>query len=170
MCLVDFSGYRISAQAFLPVGNDTLVYGSRDGGKTILSGKRQPKIQAMMSRLAERLNLEPHIVVDSRTEKHLMYTCTDIEVHLGRDGRYYLLDRFFFFGLFFFFFLKFLFLKSARLMPPQTPPRDRVRSVFYQLFRQEFLTWYNKCLSSDGYTRFGANNWRYHNSRLKVRI
>lgn len=77
---------------------------------------------AMMSRLAERLRLEPHVVTDSKMEKHVLYGPTDIEVHLGYDGRYYLLD-------------------SARLMPPQTPPRNAVRAVFYQLFRSEFLTW-----------------------------
>ncbi len=148
MCLVDFSGFRISAQAFLPVGGDTLVYGSRDAGKTILSGKGAPVVVAMMSRLAERLRLEPHYVTDARLEKHVLYGPTDIEVHLGYDGRYYLLD-------------------SARLMPPQTPPRSAVRAVFYQLFRSEFLSWYNVPLSPDGYTRFGQTNWRIHNSKLK---
>ena len=149
MCLVDFSGFRISAQAFLPVGSDTLVYGSRDGGKTIFSGKGMPKVVAVMSRLAERLRLEPHFVLDARSEKHLLYTPTDIEVHLGSDGRYYLID-------------------SARLMPPQRPSSGMVRAVFYQLFRSEFLTWYNVPLSPDGYTRFGLHNWRQHNARLRA--
>lgn len=149
MCLVDFSGFRISAQAFLPVGSETLIYGSRDGGKTILSGKGHPRVLAMMSRLAQRLRLEPHIVVDAHKEKHLLYTPTDIEVHLGYDGRYYLLD-------------------SARLMPPQSPPPAMNRAVFYQLFRPEFLTWYDIPLSPDGYTRFGMYNWKMHNNRLKI--
>jgi hypothetical protein len=88
----------------------------------VLSGKGSPVVMAMMSRLAERLRLEPHVVIDAKAEKHVLYGPTDIEVHLGYDGRYYLLD-------------------SARLMPPQTPPRNAVRAVFYQLFRSEFLTW-----------------------------
>ena len=32
---VDYAGWRILASALLPIGNDTLVYGSDDGGKTV---------------------------------------------------------------------------------------------------------------------------------------
>ncbi len=81
MCLVDFGGFRLSAQAFVPITSHTLVYGSQDAGRTIVSGKGQPEVVAMMSRLAERLRLKPHVVADGRGEKHIMYTCTDIEVH-----------------------------------------------------------------------------------------
>jgi len=38
MCLIDYKGFRLIASAVLPIGRDTLRYGSADGGRTVLAG------------------------------------------------------------------------------------------------------------------------------------
>jgi hypothetical protein len=40
------------------------------------------------------------------------------------------------------------------------------RSIFYQLFRPEFVQSFGKPLSSDGYSRFGSIDAKLHNATL----
>lgn len=54
--LVDYRGYRLIAEAILPVGRDTLVYGSADGGTNIHAD--HPHMNARMKTAAKILNLK----------------------------------------------------------------------------------------------------------------
>ena len=60
MALIDYKGFRMSAQAFLPLGPGSLVYGSADGGKTVW--KSNEEFNGVMEIAAERLNLCGHVV------------------------------------------------------------------------------------------------------------
>ena len=41
MVIVEFLGYRLVAESILPINGDaTLVYGSRDGGKTVVASDK----------------------------------------------------------------------------------------------------------------------------------
>ncbi|MDP2436342.1 MAG: hypothetical protein Q8P67_11400 [archaeon] len=64
-----------------------------------------------------------------------MYFATDIEVHKGWDGRFYLVD-------------------FSRVLPPVTPRRTVPNSHLYELFRPEFIKKYPIPLCSDSYSRF----------------
>jgi hypothetical protein len=99
--LVDYRGYRLIAEPLLPVGEDTIVYGSADGGRAIHARSR--KMNEMMKLAARILNLRGHTIWSwSRTSQTKLYAPVDIEGHQGRDGRFYLLD-------------------TARVFPPASP-------------------------------------------------
>ena len=95
-CLVDYAGYRVIASSMLPIGGDTLVYGSCDGGRTVMNAMF---LRATMRDAAKWLNIKAH-----KSANELIYAPTDIEVHNGRDGCLYILD-------------------TARVLPPEQPPR-----------------------------------------------
>jgi len=67
-----------------------------------------------------------------------------MEIHKGKDGRYYCLD-------------------TARLFPPLKPVVSKPGSHLYRLFRPEFVQTYSKPLSSDAYSSFGSHNKQEHN-------
>lgn len=54
--LVDYRGYRLLAEAILPIGRDTIVYGSADGGTNIHAD--HPHMNARMKTAAKILNLK----------------------------------------------------------------------------------------------------------------
>ena len=60
MALIDYKGFRMSAQAFLPLGRDSLVYGSADAGRTVLNSHEN--FNRAMEEAAKRLNLRGHLV------------------------------------------------------------------------------------------------------------
>lgn len=97
MALIDYRGFRMTAQALLPLRPGSLIYGSADAGKTV--HKDDPVMNEAMLQAATALNLLPHIVGHERVE---LASAVDIEGHLGMDGRYYLLDM-------------------ARAFPPEAP-------------------------------------------------
>lgn len=131
MTLVDFLGYRLSAQSILPIaGSETLVYGSMNAGVEILAGEKHPRLVTSLDELARRLNLAYHKVKELDGTVKSICLPTDIEVHCAkRSGKYYIID-------------------TARLFPPCYPQTSK-REIFYRLFRREFLTLYGKPLSSD---------------------
>jgi hypothetical protein len=95
MALVSYRGYRLIATPKLPLSANSLIYGSSDAGKTVL--KTDPKFNEIMSEAAKSLNIKEHGVgVDPKLPIGECSTYlsgpTDIEGHLGSDGRYYLLD------------------------------------------------------------------------------
>ena len=71
----------------LPVSKTSLVYGSDDGGRTCHYDNEE--VIKMMDKCGEILNLKPHCVTDKNI---LIRAPCDIEVHQGRDGRFYVLD------------------------------------------------------------------------------
>lgn len=74
--------------SWLPIGADTIRYGSSDAGETVYAD--DDVLTEQMKRAGEVLNLAGHMV--GRFNPQRIYTCGDIEGHLGRDGRYYVLD------------------------------------------------------------------------------
>lgn len=82
---------RVLAASLLPLGKDTLVYGSSDGGKNIATMDNEFNMKIEL--VAKSLNLQGEYVWNSsRTEKAFLYLSCDIEGHLGKDNRYYLVD------------------------------------------------------------------------------
>ena len=136
--VIDLCGYRLSAISLLPISKSTLVYGSADAGVTIYNS--DPKAEELAKRLAHFLNLKPH-VCGVASDKKLLYTCGDMEIHLGRDSRYYVLD-------------------AARLFPPTEPMGFAGNETLYNLFRPSFLKGFEKPLSSDAFSIFEARETR----------
>jgi hypothetical protein len=131
MAVVDYRGFRLLVESLLPIDRSTCVYGSPDGGATMYAS--EPRLNASMRCLAQQLNLAEHQVGDVRIAGP-----GDVEGHVGRDGRFYLIDL-------------------ARIFPPQAPLRGRGdrRHVFYELLRPEFVrNWTKQPLCSDAFTRW----------------
>ena len=85
--VIDYLGYRVNATAVLPIKNEeTLIYGSSDAGKTIF---HSDKGEHLMKNVSELLNIAPHHVCHLEEN---FYGPFDIEVHLGFDGRLYVVD------------------------------------------------------------------------------
>lgn len=100
MALIDYHGYRLIALSILPVEKKTIIYGSADAGRTVHA--KSEEFNRIMLNLGKQLNLCPHNVGGK-----IMAACGDIEGHLGKDGKYYLLD-------------------FARTFPPEAPPKPYV--------------------------------------------
>jgi hypothetical protein len=60
MALIDYRGFRMTAQALLPLGSDSLVYGSCDAGRTVYRGNEA--MNSLISAAAARLNVRAHVV------------------------------------------------------------------------------------------------------------
>ena len=127
--LVDFLGFRLIAITLLPLGKNSMLYGTADAGKTIHDN---PKLCGMMATAAQKLNLAPHICGSSGT---LLSSAADIEGHIGTDNRYYLLD-------------------FSRSMPPTTPDQSIPQSHLFRLFRSEAVRNFPRPLCSDAYSGF----------------
>lgn len=94
--VLDYAGFRVLALGRLPIGKDSLVYGSADAAQTVKD--EDAVMRAGMKRLAQRLNLKEHRVSPSQT----LHLCVDIEGHVGGDGRRWIVD-------------------TARVFPPEAP-------------------------------------------------
>ena len=81
MALVDYRGFRLIAISLLPVTDQTIVYGSKDGGRTI-NDESEP-LREMMKRAASILNIKPHMCGFYEYNRKLLYSAADIEGHLG---------------------------------------------------------------------------------------
>lgn len=85
MLVMDYKGFRLVAEALLPINKETICYGSSDGGESVhASGET---ICLMMKTVGQELHLAPHLVKDK-----MLYGPGDQEVHQGLDGRYYCID------------------------------------------------------------------------------
>lgn len=142
MTVIDYKGYRLSATSILPVGSDTLIYGSADGGKTVYN--RYKEMSALMKKAGRALNIKSHWIVPmdkawrERRGVAQVQICGpgDIEGHLGTDKRFYVLD-------------------TARVFPPTTPVPELRGSFLYRLMRPEFVKNYRTPLCSDAFSRWG---------------
>ncbi|KAL6072370.1 Clu domain-containing protein [Balamuthia mandrillaris] len=134
MVLIDYLGFRLVAIAQLPITADTIVYGTGDGGKRIHND--DAKMAIAMQTVANRLNLEPH-----KVGMYEIAVCADIEGHMGKDGKRYVIDY-------------------GRVFPPEgLPEQDSEeeydkRSIFYKLLRPELVRWNPVALCSDGLSGF----------------
>lgn len=66
MSVVDYCGFRISVQSLLPLGLDTLKYGSSDGAVTIHT---ESKAEGLAREIGKALFLKEHVVEDGRGKK-----------------------------------------------------------------------------------------------------
>ncbi|CAM9265877.1 unnamed protein product [Ascophyllum nodosum] len=94
-CLIDYLGFRMTAQAELPVDSSTLRYGTADAARTVHNDDAE--LERKLEATAKKLNLRTHLVHGVR-----MHSACDVEGHKGKDGRHYLLD-------------------FARSFPPESP-------------------------------------------------
>eukprot|EP01117_Protostelium_nocturnum_P008758 TRINITY_DN313_c0_g1_i1.p1 TRINITY_DN313_c0_g1~~TRINITY_DN313_c0_g1_i1.p1 ORF type:complete len:1033 (-),score=371.42 TRINITY_DN313_c0_g1_i1:85-3183(-) len=139
MAVVDYKGFRMLAMPVLPIGKDTIRYGSDDAGVTVHAS--DPILNGKMRLAGKRLNLRGHITGVSGNEEKRIYGPGDIEGHLGTDGRYYVLD----FG---------------RLMPPEDPSyrkNNNSRAVFSELLRPELVLAQPKPMCSDALTSWNSD-------------
>lgn len=132
MCLaLDYRGFRLIAEARLPITKATIVYGSADGGVTIHD--KDPIVNAIMERAAKVLNLKSHYVTSSGSHKRTRICGPfDIEVHSGTDGRYYIID-------------------FARTFPAEPPSRAHKTGHLYRMLRPELVRTHPRPLSSDAF-------------------
>ena len=66
MTIVDYRGFRLSAQALLPLKE--LFYGSGDAGETIKAGEGDPHLLAQVRKVGSDLNLAEHKVMENGTK------------------------------------------------------------------------------------------------------
>lgn len=131
MALIDYKGFRLVASSLLPLTSSSLIYGSQDAGATIK--KASPPFTARIEEASAKLNLKLH---EAGKDRVVMATAVDIEGHMGRDNRFYLLD-------------------FSRVFPPVTPNRNVEGSHLFQMFRPEFVKSFTLFpLCSDAYSRF----------------
>eukprot|EP01103_Thecamoeba_quadrilineata_P017072 TRINITY_DN5918_c0_g1_i1.p1 TRINITY_DN5918_c0_g1~~TRINITY_DN5918_c0_g1_i1.p1 ORF type:complete len:585 (+),score=95.88 TRINITY_DN5918_c0_g1_i1:3-1757(+) len=135
MALVDYRGFRLTAMSILPIGKDTLVYGSNDNGTTIQA--KDPALNAKMRKVANILNIKPHFSGLSRAKSCLLYSASDIEGHKAHDGKHYLLD-------------------FSRTWPPETPKPGVKSAHLYRLLRPELVKTNRVPLCSDAFSGFIA--------------
>lgn len=137
MVTIDFRGWRLTALSVLPISKKSLIYGSSDGGKTVLN--RIFEFNSEMEAVAKKLNIKGHYIKQTskkNAQKIMLHAPADIEGHLGTDQRYYLID-------------------FARVFPPtSTQPYSPKNHILYQLFRPEFIAKLDFPLSSDAMTKF----------------
>eukprot|EP01119_Soliformovum_irregulare_P021101 TRINITY_DN6964_c0_g1_i1.p1 TRINITY_DN6964_c0_g1~~TRINITY_DN6964_c0_g1_i1.p1 ORF type:complete len:1087 (+),score=286.12 TRINITY_DN6964_c0_g1_i1:199-3459(+) len=129
--LLDYRGFRLIAMSTFPVTDSTITYGCSDASKGG-SVHADPKTEKLVQRLATDLNLKAHRVGPDST---LLWTCIDLEVHMGLDDKLYLLD-------------------FSRLFPPVEPNRKIPCSYLVNLFRPEFVQKFKKSLCSDAFSPF----------------
>eukprot|EP00029_Vermamoeba_vermiformis_P012721 TRINITY_DN765_c0_g1_i1.p1 TRINITY_DN765_c0_g1~~TRINITY_DN765_c0_g1_i1.p1 ORF type:complete len:2045 (-),score=399.74 TRINITY_DN765_c0_g1_i1:745-6357(-) len=119
MILIDYRGYRLIATSMLPLDANSLIYGSGDGAKTIK--KEDKTFSKLMKQVGAKLNLKKHQVGFGAITKRL-YAPADIEGHIGKDGRYYLLD-------------------TARLFPAEPPSRNLTGLLIHAYDRTRDERW-----------------------------
>jgi len=142
MALIHYMGHCLIAMSILPLGANSLKYGSNDGGKTLHFD--DPVAVEKMKEAGQRLNLKGHRVGQNT---QLIYGPGDIECHLGEDGRYYVLD-------------------FARTFPPEAVLAGGTRvkgQTFFKLLRPELVINYPTPLSSDafsGFTQFDPDSYQ----------
>jgi hypothetical protein len=69
MAVIDYKGFRMTAQALLPLGKNSLIYGSADAGRTVLNSNES--FNLAMEKAANSLNLRKHAVGELAQVKEL---------------------------------------------------------------------------------------------------
>jgi len=130
MALVDFLGFRLIAMSVLPIDNQSIVYGTADGGRSFHTSNRS--FRRIMRSASRMLNLREHCC---GPKQQRLYSAADIEGHLGSDEYLYLLD-------------------FSRTFPPVQPDCRVKNGHLFQMFRPEFVADYPTALCPDAYTGF----------------
>lgn len=91
IALINYRGYSLVAQSWIPIDEHTIVYGTSDGGGSIHASNEQ--FNAKMKAVAEHINLKPHTVSSAdKSYSRMLYGPADLEGHIGRDSRCYVID------------------------------------------------------------------------------
>ncbi|KAH3761583.1 Histidine kinase A [Pelomyxa schiedti] len=133
MATVDFLGYRLTAMSLLPITAKSILYGSSNAGRIVHAD--DPVVVRNMEHICTKLNLKGH-TCGTGLEHKTLWGPTDIEVHRGSDGRFYIIDL-------------------SRLFPPERPVKGVPGCSLHRLLRPELVYQYKTPLSSDAYTNFG---------------
>eukprot|EP01126_Amoeba_proteus_P011640 TRINITY_DN1473_c0_g1_i18.p1 TRINITY_DN1473_c0_g1~~TRINITY_DN1473_c0_g1_i18.p1 ORF type:complete len:812 (+),score=196.67 TRINITY_DN1473_c0_g1_i18:740-3175(+) len=133
MALVDYRGFRIIAMSILPITHKTIVSGSCDAGATVHASCDE--MNQLLKKAAKILNLQEHVCGVSKNNTKLLNTATDLEGHIGLDGRLYIID-------------------FSRSFPPEAPNSKFERSYLYRLLRPEFVKQYKEKLCPDAFSNF----------------
>lgn len=72
--------------SLLPIDASTQKYGSSDGGERVM---KDEKIHVALQAVTSRLNLKEHLA--GTKSPQWISTATDIEVHRGKDNKFYIL-------------------------------------------------------------------------------
>jgi serine/threonine protein kinase/tetratricopeptide (TPR) repeat protein len=145
--IIDYRGFRLLCQSVLPVGSNTLIYGSSDGGKHVYA--TDPDMNRRMKRVAKMLNLAGHNVWDmAKTTQVRLHGPVDCEGHLGVDGRFYIID-------------------PARLFPPAKPKPSVKGGKLFMLLRPELVMKSRFPLCSDSFSNFNIEDRATHDERTE---
>ncbi|CAL1547701.1 unnamed protein product [Lymnaea stagnalis] len=92
--VVDYRGYRITAQSIIPgilerEQEQSVVYGSVDFGKTVVSSD---KYRELLQKTAAALKIRPHKVLNHKDEIVELYSSVECKGIVGNDQRHYILD------------------------------------------------------------------------------
>jgi ubiquitin-protein ligase len=149
MAIIDFRGYRLLAESKLPIGPETLHYGSADAGITVKDGSACLELKELMKTVGTALNLAGHWCGLTEASRGYLHGPIDVEGHQGHDGRFYVIDL-------------------ARVFPP-TAESDVQSTFLHQAFRPEFVRRHKTPLSSDAFSRFsrGCPDAAEHNDRVR---
>ena len=173
MILISYLGCRLIVNSIIPIGPETLIYGSSNVGIDVK--KEDEKFNEMMKNLATKLNLKEHYVGRGFTRK-LLHTCCDIEgknqfylttlnpnfaiqnnkkgTSLWMEGK---LEFYNSFQVKLTLKLnRYYILDCARLFPPTTPVKGIQCVHLFRLLRPEFVKKYKKPLSSDAFSSFAT--------------
>ncbi|XP_022252405.1 clustered mitochondria protein homolog [Limulus polyphemus] len=92
--VVDYRGYRVTCQSIIPgilerEQEQSVVYGSVDFGKTVVSHK---KYMELLDKAGQHLKILPHKVANDKGD--IVELCSSVECKgiIGNDGRHYILD------------------------------------------------------------------------------
>eukprot|EP00794_Sanderia_malayensis_P014402 gene14402-15902_t len=94
--IVDYRGYRVIAQSIIPgilqrEQENSVVYGSIDGGKTI-SGNE--KFLELLKTASETLRTRTHKILNEKEDEIELCSSMECKGIIGADGRHYVLDLF----------------------------------------------------------------------------
>ncbi|XP_070493188.1 clustered mitochondria protein homolog [Chironomus tepperi] len=92
--VIDYRGYRVTAQSIIPgilerEQDQSVVYGSIDFGKTVLS---HPKYLELLNKAGQHLKILPHSVLNDKDETVELCSSVECKGIIGNDGRHYILD------------------------------------------------------------------------------
>ncbi|KAM9451424.1 clustered mitochondria protein homolog isoform 1-T1 [Clarias gariepinus] len=95
--LVDYRGYRITAQSIVPGilerdQEQSVIYGSIDFGKTVVSNEQFLKL---LDKPSKHLRVQRHFVLNK--DDSIVELCSSVECKgiVGNDGRHYIMDLLF---------------------------------------------------------------------------
>uniref|UniRef100_A0A8D8TJC4 Clustered mitochondria protein homolog n=1 Tax=Cacopsylla melanoneura TaxID=428564 RepID=A0A8D8TJC4_9HEMI len=92
--VIDYRGYRVTAQSIIPgilerEQDQSVVYGSVDFGKTVLS---HPKYMELLGKAAQQLKILPHTVINDKGDSVELCSSVECKGIIGNDSRHYILD------------------------------------------------------------------------------